>query len=182
MAVADKLVEKLASDVLGELIREDATDYEGARRVWNEMIDRKPWMIVRCRNSQDAAQAVDFARNHQIPLSVRGGGHGVSGTAVCEGGLVVDLSLMSAVQVDPGRQLATAEGGATWRDLDRATQAHGLATTGGIVSDTGIAGLTLGGGFGILMRKHGLACDNLLEAEIVTAEGRMRKVSAHEER
>src|SRR5439155_21593239 len=178
MAVADKLVEKLASDLRGELIREDATDYEGARRVWNEMIDRKPWMIVRCRNSQDAAQAVDFARNHQIPLSVRGGGHGVSGTAVCEGGLVVDLSLMRTVRVDASRKIATAEGGATWRDFDQATQAHGLSSTGGIVSETGIGGLTLGGGFGILMRKHGLACDNLLEIEIVTADGQILTASA----
>src|SRR5437016_12270315 len=141
MIVAENVIEKFASSLHGELIRPGAEQYEEARRVWNEMIDRKPLMIVRCRGTLDVVQAVTFARDHRVPLSVRGGGHGVSGTAICEGGLVVDLSSMNAVQVDPGRQLATAEGGATWRDLDRATQAHGLATTGGIVSDTGIAGL-----------------------------------------
>src|SRR5438132_529020 len=157
MIVAESVLERFASNLKGELIRPGSEHYEEARRIWNEMIDRKPLMIVRCRGTQDVVLAVTFARDHAVPLSVRGGGHGVSGTAICEGGLVVDLSSMNGVQVDPGRRIATAEGGATWRDLDRATQAHGLATTGGIVSDTGIAGLTLGGGFGILMRKHGPA-------------------------
>src|SRR2546421_13002418 len=120
------------------------------------MIDRRPLMIVRCRGTQDVVQAVTFAREHGVPLSVRGGGHGVSGTAICEGGLVVDLSSMNAVQVDPGRQLATAEGGATGRDLDRATQAHGPATTGGDAADAGRAGRTPGGGVGNLLRKQGL--------------------------
>src|SRR5947208_3305744 len=121
MIVAENVVEKFASSLHGELIRQGAEQYEEARRIWNEMIDRKPLMIVRCRGTQDVVLAVTFARDHEIPLSVRGGGHGVSGTAICEGGLVVDLSSMNGVQVDPGRRIATAEGGATWRDLDRAT-------------------------------------------------------------
>src|SRR5437762_284087 len=121
MIVAENVVERLASSWHGELTRPGAEHYEEARRVWNEMIDRKPLMIVRCRGTQDVVLAVTFARDHGVPLSVRGGGHGVSGTAICEGGLVVDLSSMNGVQVDPGRRIATAEGGATWRDLDRAT-------------------------------------------------------------
>lgn len=180
MTLADEAIEKFGSGLHGELIRAGDARYEEARRVWNRMIDRKPSMIVRCRDTQDAVQAVNFARDHGIRLSVRGGGHSVAGNAICEGGLVIDLSSMNAVRVDPQERIAIAEGGATWRDFDRVTQAHGLASTGGIVSDTGIAGLTLGGGFGILMRKHGLACDNLVEAEIVTADGRISKVSRDE--
>jgi len=180
MTVADETVERFALGLHGELIREGAEEYDEARRIWNGMIDRRPSMIIRCRDAQDVVQAVNFARDHGIQLSVRGGGHGVAGNAICEGGLVIDLSSMNAVRVDPEKRVAIAEGGATWRDFDRATQAHGLATTGGIVSDTGIAGLTLGGGFGILMRKHGLACDNLLEAEIVTADGQIRKANTGE--
>src|SRR5439155_641305 len=128
MILAESVVERFASNLKGELIRRGAEHYEDARRVWNEMIDRKPLMIVRCRGTQDVVQAVSFARDHGIPLSVRGGGHGVSGTAICEGGLVVDLSSMNGVQVDPGRRIATAEGGATWRDRDRSTRSTGRAT------------------------------------------------------
>lgn len=180
MTVTEEAVGKFVFNLHGELLREGQPAYEEARRVWNLMIDRKPAMILRCRDPEDVVQAVNFARDHGIGLSVRGGGHGVSGNAICEGGLVIDLSLMDAVRVDPERRTAVAEGGATWGGFDRATQIHGLATTGGIVSETGIAGLTLGGGFGILMRKHGLACDNLLEAEMITADGRIRKVSPDE--
>lgn len=180
MTVANDALARFASDLHGELVREGAEEYEEARRIWNAMIDRRPSLIVRCRDTQDVVRAVNFARDHRILLAVRGGGHSAAGNAICEGGLVINLSGMNGVRVDPARRVATAEGGATWRDFDLATQAHGLATTGGIVSDTGIAGLTLGGGFGILMRKHGLACDNLLEAEVVTADGAIRRASADE--
>ena len=177
MTVVNEAIGTFLSGLHGEVLREGSGEYEQSRRIWNEMIDRKPWMIVRCKDTHDVVQAVKFARDNGLALSVRAGGHGGAGNAICEGGLVIDLSAMRAVRVDPERRIANAEGGATWRDLDSATQVHGLATTGGIVSDTGIAGLTLGGGFGILMRKHGLACDNLLEAEIVTSDGRVRRVS-----
>jgi FAD/FMN-containing dehydrogenase len=180
MTVGARAVEKFASGLRGQLIREGAEGYEQARRIWNEMIDRKPWMIARCLGTQDVVRAVNFGRDHGIQLSVRGGGHSAAGNAICEAGLVIDLSAMKAVRVDPEARIAIAEGGATLRDLDAATQAHGLATTGGVVSNTGIAGLTLGGGFGILMRKHGLTCDNLLEAEVVTADGRIQRASAEE--
>lgn len=180
MTVVNKAVKRFCSGLHGEVFREGSREYEQRRRIWNEMIDRRPWMIARCRDAHDVVRAVNFARDHGALLSVRGGGHGGAGNAICEGGLVVDLSAMKAVRVDAGRRVAIAEGGATWRDLDAATQAHGLATTGGVVSDTGIAGLTLGGGFGILMRKHGLACDNLLEAEIAIADGHVLRASTDE--
>ena len=181
MTLSSGTLEAFASGLRGALIREGAEEYEKARRIWNDMIDRRPSLMARCSSPQDVACAVAFARDHGIPLSVRGGGHGAAGNAICDGGIVVDLSAMRTVRVDPSARTATAAGGATWRDLDTATQAHGLATTGGVVSDTGIGGLTLGGGFGILMRKYGLACDNLLEAEVVTADGRIRRVDADEE-
>jgi FAD/FMN-containing dehydrogenase len=181
MALSSGTLEAFTSGLRGALIREGAEEYEKARRIWNEMIDRRPSLIVRCNSAEDVARAVDLARDHGLPLSVRGGGHGGAGNAICDRGLVIDLSAMRTVRVDPSARTATAAGGATWRDFDTATQAHGLATTGGVVSDTGIGGLTLGGGFGILMRKHGLACDNLLEAEVVTADGRIRRVNVDDE-
>lgn len=182
MRATDHAVDQFASSLNGELIREGHTAYEEARKIWNAMIDRRPALIVRCRGTDDVVRSVNFARDHAIPLSVRGGGHNVSGNALCEGGLVVDLFPMKEVRVDPERHVATVEGGATLRDLDLKTQEFGLATTGGIVSTTGVAGFTLGGGLGMLMRKHGLACDNLLGVEIVTADGRVRKANAGENR
>ena len=180
MAVAEDAVGRFASSLKGDLIREGDADYGEARKGWNAMVDRKPAMIARCRATADVVNAVNFARYYGIPLSVRGGGHNVAGNAMCDDGLVIDLSLMKDVRVDPERRVATAQGGATLRDLDLKTQAFGLATPGGIVSSTGIGGFTLGGGLGMLMRKYGLACDNLLGVEIVTADGRVLNANARE--
>jgi FAD/FMN-containing dehydrogenase len=164
----------------GTVIRRGDADYDTARRVWNGMIDRSPAMIVRCASTADVVAAVNFAREQGLVLSVRGGGHNVGGFAVCDDGLVIDLSSMRAVTVDPARRIASAQGGALWKDVDAATHVHGLATTGGVISSTGVGGLTLGGGLGWLMRSYGLACDNLVAVEIVTADGTVRRASATE--
>lgn len=158
-------------DFGGWLITPDDQDYDEARSVWNGAIDRRPSYIARCLGAGDTVAALRFARERDLPIAVRGGGHGVAGTAVCDDGLVIDLSAMKGIQVDPAARTARAEGGVLWGELDAATQAFGLATTGGVVSHTGIAGLTLGGGIGWLMRRHGLTIDNLLETEVVTADG-----------
>jgi FAD/FMN-containing dehydrogenase len=173
-------VPELRASFRGTLLRPGDPGYEPARRVWNGMIDRRPALIARCAGAADVIQAVGFARGRGLPLAVRGGGHNVAGNAVCDGGVVIDLSAMKAIRVDPARRTARAEGGVTWGELDRETQAFGLATTGGIVSTTGIGGLTLGGGIGWLGRSYGLACDNLLSADLVTADGQLRTVSATE--
>ncbi|MFC5237494.1 FAD-binding oxidoreductase [Pseudonocardia zijingensis] len=164
----------------GELITADHADYDTARAVWNGAVDRRPRLVARCSGTEDVAAAVRFARDHDLEIAVRGGGHNVAGIAVCDDGLVVDLSAMRAVSVDPAAGTARVQGGALWGDVDHASQAHGLATTGGIVSHTGVAGLTLGGGIGHLMRSHGLAVDNLLAAEVVTADGSVVLASANE--
>jgi FAD/FMN-containing dehydrogenase len=164
----------------GTVIRRGDPAYDQARRVWNGMIDRNPAMIVQCATTADVVGAVNLAREHGLVLSVRGGGHNVGGLAVCNDGLVIDLSPMRAVTVDPTRRIAAAQGGALWKDVDDATHRHGLATTGGLISSTGIGGLTLGGGLGWLMRSYGLACDNLVAVEIVTADGTVRRASATE--
>src|SRR6266702_3663573 len=152
-------------------LRSGDAGYDAARRVFNGMIDRRPALIVQCADEADVAAAVTQAREHSHQVAVRGGGHNVAGNAVCDGGLVIDLSPMRRVEVDLMRRRARVQGGATWGDLDTATQAHGLATPGGIVSSTGVAGLTLGGGIGVLRGLHGLTCDNLAGAELVTASG-----------
>jgi FAD/FMN-containing dehydrogenase len=164
----------------GEAIVPGDAGYEQARRVWNGVIDRQPTVITRCHSAADIAAAVGYARDHDLPIAVRGGGHGVAGSAVCESGLVVDCSPMRAVQVDPGTHTIRAAAGCLWADVDRAGQQFGLAVPGGIVSHTGIAGLTLGGGIGWLMRKHGLTADNLLAAELVTADGGRLRCGAGE--
>ncbi len=164
----------------GELITPDHPDYDSARAVWNGAVDRRPRVIARCSGSADVAAAVRFARDHDLEIAVRGGGHNVAGTAVCDDGIVIDLSTMRSVWVDPAARTAVVQGGALWGDVDHETQAHALATTGGIVSHTGVAGLTLGGGLGWLMRKHGLTVDNLLAAEMVTAKGSIVRASADE--
>ncbi|MES2774290.1 MAG: FAD-binding oxidoreductase [Bacteroidota bacterium] len=164
----------------GSILVDGDTDYDNTRKIWNGMIDRKPGMIVQCTETGDIQQAVKLAKKYNLLVSVRGGGHNVSGNAVCDGGIMIDLSLMKNVIVDPEKMTATAEMGATWGDFDKATQEHGLATTGGLITTTGVAGLTLGGGVGWLVRKHGLSCDNMIEAEVVTADGNLVKASLQE--
>jgi FAD/FMN-containing dehydrogenase len=164
----------------GTLISPDHSEYDDARAVWNAAVDRRPRIIARCSGTADVAAAVRFGRDCDLGIAVRGGGHNVAGTAVCEDGIVIDLSPMRAVSVDLATGTALVQGGALWGDVDRATQAYGLATTGGIVGHTGVGGLTLGGGIGWLMRKHGLAVDNLVEAEVVTASGDVVRASSND--
>lgn len=164
----------------GDLIQPGDATYEQARRVWNGMIDRRPHLIARCRNVGDVALAIGFARRHNLRVAVRGGGHNVAGNAVCDDGLVIDLSLMQDIQVDPVARTVRVEAGATIGMVDRATQPYGLATPTGNVSETGIAGLTLGGGLSWLRRKVGMNIDSLLSAEVVTADGRSLTASATE--
>ena len=140
------------------------------------MIDKQPALIARCQGAADVGAAVRFAAEYELLVSVRGGGHNVAGTAICEGGLMIDLSPMKGIRVDPVNRTAWAQPGLLWQDFDHETQAYGLATTGGVVGETGIAGLTLGGGVGWLVRKHGLTCDNLLAADVVTADGQLRQI------
>jgi FAD/FMN-containing dehydrogenase len=153
-------------------------DYPTARRIWNGMIDRKPSVIVRPTGIADVIQAVRFAREQGLAASVRGGGHSVAGKSVVDGAIMIDLSLMREVQVNPGRQTALAQGGATWGEFDREGEKFGLASTGGVISSTGVCGLTLGGGIGWLMGKHGLSCDNVVSADLVNADGNHLSVSA----
>jgi FAD/FMN-containing dehydrogenase len=171
-------IDKLAGALRGDLITPADQRYDEARTVWNGDIDRRPPLIARCADAADVAAAVTFAAGRGLPIAVRGGGHSVAGHALCDDGIVVDLSRMRAVRVDPDRRLAHVEGGALWQDVDRATQAHGLAVTGGIISETGVGGLTLGGGIGHLMRRCGLTVDNLVEADLVSADGRRISVDA----
>jgi FAD/FMN-containing dehydrogenase len=164
----------------GVLLRPGSAGYDAARAVWNGMVDRHPALIAYCVSRQDVVEAVAFARTTGILTAVRSGGHNIAGASLCDGGLVIDLSRMNRVTVDPMARMARAEGGALLADLDAATQAHGLATTTGVNSDTGLIGLTLGGGIGRLGRKHGLSCDNMLSAEMVTADGRVLTASEQE--
>jgi FAD/FMN-containing dehydrogenase len=173
--------EALRGAVRGELILRDGPGYEAARRVWNGNIDRRPALIVRCAGAADVRRAVDFARTHELLLSVRGGGHSAPGYGTNDGGMVIDMSLMKGIRVDAAGRTARAQGGVLWREFDHETQAFGLATTGGTVSNTGIGGLTLGGGLGWLMGKHGLSIDNLISADVVTADGQFRTASATQE-
>jgi len=155
----------------GKLFRPNDEGYDEARRVWNGMIDRRPVAIVRCAGVADVIAAVNFAREQGLPVAIRGGSHNVTGNAVCDGGVVIDLSNMKGIRVDPEKRTVRAEGGCTWGDVDHATHVFGLAAPGGIISTTGIAGLSLGGGIGHLTRKYGLSCDNLISADVVLADG-----------
>jgi FAD/FMN-containing dehydrogenase len=173
-------LDSLARVLEGKVVRPADPAYDEARKVWNGAIDRRPGAIVRCAEVSDVVTAVRFARERELLVAVRGGGHGVGGHAVCDGGLVIDLSPMKAVEVDPSRRTARAAAGVLWGEFDAATQAFGLATTGGVVTHTGVAGLTLGGGIGWLMRKHGATVDNLLSAQVVTADGQVVTARAEE--
>src|SRR3954467_3927259 len=164
----------------GRLIRPDDWGYDEARTIWNGSHDRRPALIVRAAGVADVMRAVDFARSEDLVVAVRGGGHSLPGFSTTDGGIVIDLSAMRAVHVDPASRTATAQGGATWADFDHETQAFGLAVTGGLISTTGIAGFTLGGGIGWLMRKLGLTADNLIAADVVTADGRLVRASEDE--
>jgi FAD/FMN-containing dehydrogenase len=173
-AVAEKpTVEQLQAGLRGELIRPEDAGYDDARKVYNGMIDKRPALIVRCADVADVISAVNFARASGMTVSIRGGGHNVVGFASNDGGIVIDLSRMKGIRVDPEKRTVRAEGGATWGDLDHATHAFGLAVPAGIVSTTGIGGLTLGGGVGNLTHTYGLTCDSLLSADVVTADGRL---------
>ena len=171
---------ELRKGFAGELLTSDHPAYDEARQIFNAMIDRRPGLIAQCAGVEDVARAVRFGRDHGLEIAVRGGGHSVAGKGLTEGGLVIDLRQMHGVSVDPGARTATVAGGATMGQLDRATEPHGLATTGGRVSTTGVGGYTLGGGDGWLARKMGLACDNLLAAELVTADGSRVRASEQE--
>jgi FAD/FMN-containing dehydrogenase len=173
-------IDQLREGIRGQVITAEDEGYDAARSVYNAMIDKRPMVVVRPANAGDVMQAVDFARTNGLDLAVRGGSHSVPGFGTCEGGVVVDLSSMRGVRVDPTRRRARAEGGATWGDFNSATHAFGLAATGGIISTTGVGGLTLGGGIGYLSRGLGLSCDNLVSADVVTADGRFLTASEEE--
>jgi FAD/FMN-containing dehydrogenase len=172
-SVADVSAHDLRDRLRGEVIGREDPGYDEARRVWNAMIDKRPGLIVRPRGAEDVVDAVDLARGRGLPVAVRCGGHSVAGKGACEDGLLIDLSLMKGVQVDQARRTARANGGVLWGEFDRETQASGLATPGGRVTGTGLGGFTLGGGYGWLSPKYGLACDNLVSADVVTANGRL---------
>ncbi len=174
-------VQELRDAIRGEIYTPEDDGYAEASRIWNGAFDgRRPALIVRCAGAADVIMAVGFARSNDLPIAVRGGGHSIAGFSTSDGGMVIDLSAMRGVRVDPAARRATVDGGAVWGDVDHETQAHGLATTGGLVSTTGVAGFTLGGGIGWTMRKFGLACDNLAAADVVTADGRLVHASETE--
>jgi FAD/FMN-containing dehydrogenase len=178
--IAEAEIDELRTAMRGTLLRAGQPGYDEARIIFNGMFDRHPALIARCRGVADVMDAVRFASRRDLLTAVRGGGHSVAGASMCDDGLVIDLSQMNSVLVDHKRRVARVQGGATWADVDRETQAFGLATPGGIVSHTGVAGLTLGGGIGWLRNKYGLSCDNLGSADVVTADGAVLTANADE--
>lgn len=178
--IEDDTLAAFAATLRGRVIHKGDDGYDAARTIWNGMIDKRPTAVACCQGTADVVKSVNFARENNLLVSVRSGGHNVAGNAICNDGLVIDLSPMKGIHVDPQQRTARVQPGVTLGDLDRETQLHGLATPTGIVSETGLAGLTLGGGFGWLTRKHGFTCDNLLSAEVVTADGRVLCASERE--
>src|SRR5882762_3363804 len=179
-AIDEKRLETFAAPFSGTLLRPGDDRYEEARRIHNGVINKHPALIARCLNTADVIDAVNIGREEGLEISVRGGGHNVAGRAVTEGGLMIDLAPMKGIHVDPKTATVRAQGGLTWREYNRATHSFGLATTGGVISTTGIAGLTLGGGIGYLTRGYGLSLDNLLSVDVVTADGQYRRASQDE--
>lgn len=173
-------IEELQATFRGRLIQPNDSEYDEARQVWNRYIDKHPALIAQCTGTADVIEVVKFARKQGIEVSVRGGGHNVSGSALCDDGIVIDMSVMRGIHVDASQKLARVQGGVTWGELDRETQLFGLAAPGGVVSTTGVAGLTLGGGLGYLRKKHGLSCDNLRSVDMVTADGELLTASKQE--
>ncbi len=173
-------LEAFRAQLRGELLEPSSASYDATRVIWNAMADRKPALIMRCQNAADVAAAIGFARAKGLDIAIRSGGHNVAGYAVCDGGLMIDMSLMNGVRVSPDLGTAVVEGGATWADVDAATTPFGRATPGGLISATGVAGLTLSGGIGWLRGSHGLSCDNLVAVDIVTADGKLLRASATE--
>src|SRR6476646_4319442 len=178
--IGEATIAEFAAGLRGTAVRPGDPEYDLERSIWNGAHDRHPALLARCAGVADVIRTVDLARSEGLPLSVRGGGHSIPGFSTVDDGIVLDLSLMKGIQVDPARRRVTAQAGCTWKDLDAETQQFGLAVTGGLVSSTGIAGFTTGGGIGWLMRKHGLACDNLIGANVVTADGQLIHASASE--
>ncbi|RQG98590.1 FAD-binding oxidoreductase [Natrarchaeobius oligotrophus] len=173
-------IDEFESGFLGDLIRPEDSGYDDARAVWNGMIDKRPDLVARCQDVADVISAVEFARDRDLLVAVRGGGHNAAGLGTCDDGIVIDLSPINWMDVDPDARRVRVGGGATWRDVDHATQAFGLAVPGGVVSHTGVAGLTLGGGYGHLRRQYGLTCDNLVSVDLITADGRYLAASEDE--
>ncbi len=178
--LSETSLDELRRSLSGSVIGPADEDYDAARRSYNALIDRRPAVIARCMGAGDVAAAFDFARAHDLEVAVRGGGHNPAGHCVCDGGLVIDLSLMRTVEVNEGARIARSDGGATWLDFDSATQAFGLVTPGGVVVSTGVAGLSLGGGIGHLTAQYGLTCDHTIGAELVTPGGEVVHASAGE--
>src|SRR5436190_22026390 len=179
--LGEATLQELRETIQGQVVTRTDDGYAEAARIWNGEHDgSRPALVVRCKGAADVIAAVGFARSNDLPIAVRGGGHSIAGFSTCDDGIVIDLSQMNGVRVDPAARRAIVGGGSLWAGVDHETQAHGLATTGGLVSSTGVAGFTLGGGIGWTMRSFGLACDNLVGADVVTADGRLVHASETE--